>query len=47
MQVPVLTARKILISSETCVIVFLGLRSESVDRISAVVLEKDTCGINN
>ena len=46
---PMLSARGIEIGSKTCVIVFLGLRSETVDRIWAVVWEKEgekkTCGI--
>ena len=37
MQVPVLSACEILVRSKTRVIVFLGLRSEIVDRISVVV----------
>ena len=41
MQVLVLSARGIFIGSKICVIVFLVLRSEIVDRILAVVCEKE------
>ena len=37
MQVPVLSARGILIGSETCIIDFWGLRSEMVDILWVVV----------
>ena len=37
MQVPVLSAGRILIGSKTCVIVFLGLHSEIVDIIRVVI----------
>ena len=40
MQVPVLSARGIWIGSETCVIVFLGLRFKIVDVVRVVVFRK-------
>ena len=45
MQVPALSAHGAEIDSKTCVIVFLVLHSEIVDRIWIVVSEKKTCGI--
>ena len=45
MQVPVLSARGILIGSNRFVFVFLGVRSKLVDITGVVVLDKETCGI--
>ena len=55
MQVPVFSAHGIYVGSKTCVIVFLVLRCEIVNRIWAVVSERKkkktcgimTCGMNN